>query len=60
MHQKNNESEKESLLSEIWHYIRAEKKYWLIPLIIVFVMFGALLIVAQTVPVISPFIYTLF
>lgn len=51
---------KESLWHEIWHYVHTEKKYWLIPLVIVFAIFAALLVIAQTVPVISPFIYTLF
>ena len=50
----------ESLWREIWHYVRSEKRYWAIPLIIVFVVFGVLLVIAQTVPVVSPFIYTLF
>ena len=51
---------KESILKEIWYYVRSEKKYWAIPLIVIFVIFAALLTIAQTVPIISPFIYTLF
>lgn len=60
MNQEPNAQKNESILREAWHYIRTEKKYWLIPLIVVFVIFGALLVIAQTVPIISPFIYTLF
>ena len=51
---------KESLFQEIWYYVRSEKKYWAIPLVVIFVIFAALLTIAQTVPIISPFIYTLF
>lgn len=60
MNQEDARQVKESLLREIWHYVRTEKKYWIIPLIIILGMFGALLVIAQTIPVISPFIYTLF
>lgn len=45
---------------EIAHYLRVYKKWWLIPMIAVLALFGALVIVAEVVPVVSPFIYTLF
>ena len=48
-----------SILIELWAFVRARKKFWLMPIIIVMVLFGTLLILAQT-SAIAPFIYTLF
>ena len=48
-----------SFLNELWAFLRARKKLWLAPIIIVMVILGALLIAAQG-SVIAPFIYTLF
>ncbi len=48
-----------SFLKELWAFLRARKKLWLAPIIIVMVILGALLIAAQG-SVIAPFIYTLF
>ena len=47
------------LLKELWRFLLAKKKLWLLPIILVMVMLGALLIFAQT-SVVAPFIYTLF
>lgn len=47
------------LLKELWAFLRVRKKLWLMPLIIIMVVIGALLIAAQG-SVIAPFIYTLF
>jgi hypothetical protein len=46
-------------LRDLWKYIRERKKLWLIPLIIVLLMFG-ILIVLSSGSAIAPFIYTLF
>lgn len=46
-------------ITEIWRFLRARKKLWLAPIIIVMVLLGGLLIMAQG-SVIAPFIYTLF
>ena len=46
-------------LKEFWAFLRVRKKYWLIPLIIVMVVLGGLLLLAQGTAV-APFIYTLF
>lgn len=46
-------------LLELWAFLRARKKIWLLPLIIVMVFFGGLLILAKG-SVLAPFIYTLF
>lgn len=48
-----------SFLKEIWAFLRVRKKLWLAPIILVMVMLGALLILAQG-SVVAPFIYTLF
>ena len=47
------------ILSEFWLFIRQEKKYWLLPIVIVFLLFGLLLVFSQS-SAIAPFIYTLF
>ena len=44
---------------EIWGFMRARKKFWLLPMLVVLLILGGLLILAQT-SVIAPFIYPLF
>jgi hypothetical protein len=46
-------------LQDLWGFMRERKKFWLAPIIIVMVLLGALIIVAQGSAV-APFIYTLF
>ena len=46
-------------LKELWEFLRIRKKLWLAPIIIVMLILGGLLILAQG-SVIAPFIYTLF
>jgi len=48
-----------SFLLELMRFMRARKKLWLAPLVLVLVLMGGLLILAQG-SVIAPFIYTLF
>lgn len=48
-----------SILVELIDFIRARKKYWLIPILILSVLLGGLLIVTKG-SVVAPFIYTLF
>ncbi len=48
-----------SVIRELWAFLRVRKKLWLAPIIIIMVLVGALLLVAQS-SVIAPFIYTLF
>lgn len=48
-----------SFLRELWTFLRMRKKLWLVPIIIVMVLFGGLLVLAQG-SVVAPFIYTLF
>jgi uncharacterized protein DUF5989 len=47
------------VLREFWSFLKHEKKYWLAPIVMVLVLFGLLLVFAQT-SVVAPFIYTLF
>ena len=46
-------------LEELWTFLRVRKKLWLAPIIIVMLILGGLLILAQG-SVVAPFIYTLF
>ncbi len=46
-------------LKELWTFLKARKKVWLTPIVIVMVAVGGLLILAQG-SVVAPFIYTLF
>ena len=48
-----------SFLKEMWSFLRSRKKFWLVPILVMMVLFGTLLILAQTSAV-APFIYTLF
>ena len=44
---------------EFWEFLRERKKYWLLPIIIVLALFGALIVLSQGSAV-APFIYTIF
>jgi Family of unknown function (DUF5989) len=48
-----------SILRELWIFMRARKKYWLVPVVIMLVVFGALIVLTQG-SVVAPLIYTLF
>ena len=47
------------LLKEFWEFLKVRKKFWLIPVLVVFMLFGLLIVMVQG-SAISPFIYTLF
>ena len=47
------------LLKDLWAFMRERKKFWLLPIVVVLVLLGGLLIIAQG-SAIAPFIYTLF
>mgnify|MGYP000966284535 CR=1 FL=1 len=47
------------ILKELWAFLRVRKKLWLAPFILVMLVLGGLLIIAQG-SVLAPFIYTLF
>jgi hypothetical protein len=46
-------------LKELWEFFKVRKKYWLLPIIIVLVLFGGLIILSQG-SIVAPFIYTIF
>lgn len=46
-------------LKELWDFLRVRKKIWLAPIIIIMLILGSLLILAQG-SIFAPFIYTLF
>lgn len=48
-----------NLLIELWRYMRARRKFWLLPIILVMLLLGVLIVVAKG-SAIAPFIYTLF
>lgn len=48
-----------SFLGDLWGFLKVRKKFWLLPIILVLLLFG-LLIVLTSGTAIAPFIYTLF
>jgi len=46
-------------ISELWAFMRERKKFWLLPIVLVLVLFGSLVVLTQG-SVVAPFIYTLF
>ncbi len=48
-----------SIFKELWALMRARKKFWLLPIIVVMVLFGTLVVLAGS-SALAPFIYTLF
>ena len=46
-------------VSELWRFVRARRKYWLIPILAVVALVGGLLVLTHGTAV-APFIYTLF
>jgi len=47
------------LIRELWAFVRARKKYWLLPVLFVMLIIGGLIVFAKG-SAIAPFIYTLF
>jgi hypothetical protein len=45
--------------TELWSFMRARRKYWLIPVLLMMALFGGLIVLAKGSAV-APFIYTLF
>jgi len=48
-----------SFLIELLAFIRVRKKYWLLPILIMMMLFGGLIVLTQGSAV-APFIYTIF
>jgi fluoride ion exporter CrcB/FEX len=47
-----------SFMGELWSLIRGNKKYWMVPILIVLLLLGLLVVLSGTA--VAPFIYTLF
>jgi hypothetical protein len=48
-----------SFLREFWWFLRVRKKYWLLPIFLMMLIFGGLVVLTQGSAV-APFIYTIF
>ncbi len=48
-----------SLVLELWRFMHARKKYWLLPVLFMMALFGGLVVLTQGSAV-APFIYTIF
>jgi len=46
-------------IKELWSFIRARKKFWLLPILLMMALFGGLIVLSQG-SAIAPFIYTIF
>jgi hypothetical protein len=46
-------------VAELWMFMRERKKFWLLPIVLVLLVFGGLVVLTQGTAV-APFIYTLF
>jgi hypothetical protein len=50
--------ERSSLIQELWGFLKDNKKWWLLPILILLLLFGLLIVLSGTG--LAPFIYTLF
>ena len=50
---------KVTLARELWLFLRQNKKYWLLPMLLILLLMSVLLIFAQS-SALAPFIYTIF
>ena len=48
-----------SFIKELWNFMRVRKKFWLLPIMFMMALFGALIVLSQGSAV-APFIYPLF
>jgi hypothetical protein len=46
-------------LKDFWGFLKTRKKFWLLPIILTLLLFGALIVLTSGTAV-APFIYTLF
>jgi hypothetical protein len=46
-------------LREFWDFLKVRKKYWLLPILLVLLIFGSIIVLSQG-SAIAPFIYTIF
>ena len=48
-----------SFLAEFWAFLRVRKKFWLLPIFVMMLIFGGLIVLTQSTAV-APFIYAVF
>lgn len=48
-----------SFIKELWMFMQVRKKFWLLPILVMMIMFGGLIVLTQGSAV-APFIYTIF
>ena len=46
-------------VKELWAFLRIRKKFWMLPILLMMVVFGGLVVLSQGSAV-APFIYTIF
>ena len=49
----------QSIISEFWEFLKFRKRYWLLPIVMVLLLIGALIVFTESSAV-APFIYALF
>ena len=49
----------QSIIIEFWEFLKVRKRYWLLPIVVVLLLFGALIVFTES-SAIAPFIYALF
>jgi hypothetical protein len=49
----------QSIITEFWEFLKLRKRYWLLPVVIVLLLLGALVVFTES-SAIAPFIYALF
>ena len=49
----------QSIITEFWEFLKIRKRYWLLPIVLVLLLLGALIVFTETSAV-APFIYALF
>ncbi|HNY80797.1 MAG: DUF5989 family protein [Sedimentisphaerales bacterium] len=52
------QEQRPSLLAEFWHFLKHNKKWWLLPIVLVLLLLGLIVLLAGTSA--APFIYTIF
>lgn len=49
----------QSLITEFWEFLKFRKRFWLLPIVILLLLFGTIIVFTES-SVIAPFIYALF
>jgi hypothetical protein len=52
------EADNPGFFADFWDFLKTSKKWWMLPLLVVFLLIGVVLVLAHTAA--APFIYTLF